>query len=620
MRYANISNKAKPRRITRYDYGGTTVQKGGLDPNKQYYYDEYGNLLDHEPDTQYTDAKSKSQNTTNTIVAGVTAYNPIIGGLSGAAQAYGKGRREKNEAKDAEGRYLSTDKVGEGATSGSLWDPLSGSMEDWDKGNFWGGVEGLLSPATRAFSRGSEYKDEAQRHNAEIDEALKQKQRREDLRRSASVLATYPTHGISGASYYAGYGGKISAYPFGGTINTTYGSKAIANVIDPANGSHAIANTNTYADGGKLLQLASDSSIVKGDTHGEDTNRDGKTGVTLQDSQGNDYAEVEDNEVIIGDKVFSKRLGFSVPAAKLAKIKGDAELKAKSTLTHTRQTGIRNLEKVGMDIDGLYNAQEGFKKANGIGQETAKFSGGGEMGDPRAKPPRNYNQYWESAGNIAGNLTPYIDNAFNASQKRPSIPVPEMNVAAPLETTLNINPQLNEADASLGAYSKDIDQNTANSAVGNALKGSYYANTLRQKNTLIGNKMNYELGLRNNKAMNEQGITNTNIGTRNQYAMLNMQRRGEIQDMASANVANATGDAVKGVQDARSRELDREKMNLIVKAESMGNDAAAYQTWREVGSRAIKGDSNYEFYKSRMSGNPMAKKAWNDSHPEDPIR
>src|SRR4051812_13591797 len=98
MRYANTSYKAKPRRITRYDYGGTTVQKGGLDPNKQYYYDEYGNLLDHAPDTGYTDAKSKSQNTTNTIVAGVTAYNPIIGGLSGAAQAYGKGRREKNEA------------------------------------------------------------------------------------------------------------------------------------------------------------------------------------------------------------------------------------------------------------------------------------------------------------------------------------------------------------------------------------------------------------------------------------------------------------------------------------------------------------------------------------------
>jgi hypothetical protein len=64
-----------------------------------------------------------------------------------------------------------------------------------------------------------------------------------------------------------------------------------------------------FAAGGNLVPVANNVQMVQGDTHQQDTDGDGMTGVILQDGQGNPYAEVEDQEAIVdGNKVVSNKI------------------------------------------------------------------------------------------------------------------------------------------------------------------------------------------------------------------------------------------------------------------------------------------------------------------------
>ena len=68
-------------------------------------------------------------------------------------------------------------------------------------------------------------------------------------------------------------------------------------------------NIKRLALGGGLESVSDNVQMVRGDTHNQDTNQDGMTGVMLQDEQGQPYAEVEDQEAIIdGNKVVSNQM------------------------------------------------------------------------------------------------------------------------------------------------------------------------------------------------------------------------------------------------------------------------------------------------------------------------
>lgn len=617
---------ATRRKIRRYPDGGQ------LNDGKEYYYDDYGNLLDHKPDTTYDEAQKNNKEFSQGAVAGTTAWNPIIGAASGALQSVGQAQRAKYEEKDEYGRYKSTSDVGKGAFQGSLFDPAGGLVEDMKTGHTWEGIGGIFSPATAAFVRKDRYEKEAEKHNAEIDEALKQKQHRADVERSNNVLATYDSHGIEGASYYA-MGGRIGSRPlkyWGGGIVETTGSRAIANTNSPlAAGVDEMEipekkqkNPGMYANGGRMVPLAKGIRLAKGDTHAEDSDGDGRTGIIINRG-GKPIAEVEDNEVLVGDKVYSERLGFAAPATQIGREIGAKEKAIRNTGNiYTKNTLKREIQKNKMELGGLFAQQEASKRPAYACGGVMRYSGGGEMGDPRAKKPYDWNGAANTAGTFAQGIVPYMDNIFNTGVKRPPIPVPEEATHVPLKTTVNINPELQETDKNFKAYSLDIDQNVSNSAVGNALKGAQYANYLGAKNKLYGYKENTETGLKNAELGDIQSVQNSNKVLRNQYALMNMHRRADIQNDQSANVANATNDATQQIVDSRNYNLDNKRIELITKTNSLNNDAAIRQSWNEISQVANKDKA----FKASLKGSIASRRdqasvdLWNRTYPDDPIK
>lgn len=156
---------------------------------------------------------------------------------------------------------------------------------------------------------------------------------------------------------------------------------------------------------------------------------------------------------------------------------------------------------------------------------------------------------WKGLAKGAGRLLPsLIDNVGNAilTKNTPSVPVPLLNRAQPLETRVNVNPQLADARRRRRTVAESILRNTSNS--NNAKNNMIASNiaTSRGVDEVLGSKENQELMLRNANAQNQQMVSGANTAVMNEYANRNMMRSNDIQARKSANVANLAGD-IKGV-------------------------------------------------------------------------
>lgn len=130
-----------------------------------------------------------------------------------------------------------------------------------------------------------------------------------------------------------------------------------------------------YANGG-LMPISQDASKVVGPTHEEG-------GVDL-----NSQEEVEKDEVIVGDKVFSKRLGFADIAMKIIntpqykefeneKNQNEMVLKNLKSGMSSKGTAKRNIEKLGVNpLDVLFEQQTKFAQENNIPQNGEMAYGG----------------------------------------------------------------------------------------------------------------------------------------------------------------------------------------------------------------------------------------------------
>jgi len=177
----------------------------------------------------------------------------------------------------------------------------------------------IAGAAVGAVAGGIKYgidKQATDRMEAERDAKATEVANRAFQDSSRNILSAYPTHGVKGKGLFLADGGLLSSI-----------------------------------SGGQLLPLSKHSALVVGDKHSEDTNRDGRTGVTM----GKD--EVEDGEIIFRDnknqyKVLSKRLGFA------AKAKNAKDLKA---------------------LENIYNEQEKFKTTKEYTNIANKKAFGGEL-------------------------------------------------------------------------------------------------------------------------------------------------------------------------------------------------------------------------------------------------
>lgn len=198
----------------------------------------------------------------------------------------------------------------------------------------------------------------------EAEEKMAEEERKQqavmESKANSNILANYPTKGIYGSELYA-YGGKLPM---------------------------------KYADGG-LLPTSNDTSLVVGDTHNQDTDGDGQTGVQLQGG------EVEKGEIVDSEgRVFSKRLGYADRALGIInspiykkfesiKTKNMAILNDKKVKEVDKNTANRNLSKITNPLDGLFTEQEA--KTASMGVNKRKFAYGGELDYYKTLLPNTYN-------------------------------------------------------------------------------------------------------------------------------------------------------------------------------------------------------------------------------------
>ena len=161
---------------------------------------------------------------------------------------------------------------------------------------------------------------------------------------------------------------------------------------------------------------------------------------------------------------------------------------------------------------------------------------------------------WETAATTAISL---IDNIGNAKLIRntPKVPTPLLSTAIPLETRVNVNPQLAEIIRTQKANTDNILYNTSssNNAKSNIVAANLAAS--RQANEILGAKENQELSLRNANNQNKQMVANANTTTMNQFRNMQFQRENDIQTKKSQNLANLEGDLKDAVT---SYKLDKQ--------------------------------------------------------------
>jgi hypothetical protein len=176
------------------------------------------------------------------------------------------------------------------------------------------------------------------------------------------------------------------------------------------------------------------------------------------------------------------------------------------------------------------------------------------------------------------NAVPYMDNIANARliKQTPQIPNPIDKVAIdetaiPMQTKYDISGALNENNRDMRTFNNNILNNTANSNDARANLAGGLANKIANNNQLYNQKVNAETQMQNANLMNQQAVNNRNVGNRQEvinqnsgqkdkYNWDNMLRSDDIRTQKSANIQNATNDAIHGVQDKRTGDLDNKRI------------------------------------------------------------
>lgn len=414
------------------------------------------------------------------------------------------------------------------------------------------------------------------------------------------------------------YNGDTSYNPFiryenPQDIQAAVSKKPLSTVIDPMkqvgfngmqpplveqynNGGDLRNNIGYNSKGGVLNSLASNTVQAEGQTHEQG-------GITLS-NQGNPYAEVEDQEVINGNKVYSDRLTlgnktYADIAESLGKKKGKYEKLNNSTDYRSRNTAERGSQNIQKKLDNLFEIQEASKipvnnsprydeggyippvknTIDSMPEEEPIYTGksnGTNSPNPSSSNGSSFN--WNNVIKGAQYAVPFIDNIYNASliNKTPQIPKPNTreaisSVATPMRTNYNVDNQINQVDNAYSAYNKNIDANTSSSSIGRSNKLAAFADTINSKNNIYTNKENMQnqminannqniQNVTNQNNYNKQNIDNQNYALLDNYNMQNTLRSDNILRNKASNVANAVGDADKMIQDSNMKGTDQQRI------------------------------------------------------------
>ncbi|RTK92593.1 MAG: hypothetical protein EKK61_03705 [Rickettsiales bacterium] len=383
----------------------------------------------------------------------------------------------------------------------------------------------------------------------------------------------------------------------------------------------------TYAPGGVLKSLSNNSKKAIGDTHEQDSNKDGQTGIMLE-HKGVPFAEVENGEVVKGNKVFSNRLPYingktiAKEAEKISKDLGKYEDKLENNFDRISQnTSKRSIDNNNNKLSKLFNYQENLKDKLGIENQVKKFEQGGE--------------FYGRIDNYLGQSIPMIDNVYNnmLTNKMPKIPKNEirqiMNASAmPLKTTINVDKQLQDANDYYRQFNKNIDDNTSSSSISRANKLAAFSETLKNRNNIFTNKENQETRLKNQNALNiqqinnqnqanAQNIINQNLALKDNYNINKMNREAQIRAEKSKNMENLTKDMMKGLQDKRSSNLDSSRMFNDALKDNTGSALANQLDSNDFAEGLRSNPDQYELIEERLANRPNDLAKFKKMYPKE---
>ena len=218
------------------------------------------------------------------------------------------------------------------------------------------------------------------------------------------------------------------------------------------------------------------------------------------------------------------------------------------------------------------------QRANNFSNVLQGEDGNNSMNNNSTNPNTNKRFNGQNIANGLMNAIPYIDNIANSRliKQTPEIPTPTNKVAMdemvmPMQTKYDISGALNESNRDVNTFNKNILDNTSSSNTARGNLASGLAAKIANNNQLYTQKTNAENQLQNANAMNQQAVNARNVGNRqnilnensgqtDKYNWNNMLRKDDMRTQTSANVQNATNDAIHGVQDKRTGDLDKQRI------------------------------------------------------------
>ena len=144
--------------------------------------------------------------------------------------------------------------------------------------------------------------------------------------------------------------------------------------------------------------------------------------------------------------------------------------------------------------------------------------------------------------------------------------------------------------------------------MGLANKQAAYASRIQNNNQLYGQKANIETQLKNQSALNAQGINGQNLAKLDQYDMNKYNQTLMQQSRKSANVSQGIEDIGQIGTERSMRNLDNSRISHIQKMFN-NNDAAAYKEYEDFYSIATPQEK--QALKETLSKSESGKKKWN---------
>lgn len=411
---------------------------------------------------------------------------------------------------------------------------------------------------------------------------------------------------------------NVSMYKMGGTImgkpagkfalqGTTLGNyRAIQSLMPNV----SIRPNRLMSNGGAINIDSNGRGEVEGPSHEEGGVKIPELGV-----------ELEGEETLDGNFVFSKKLGFADQHKKIMKgIKG--------TQKDNTPLSIYTRKKLEEKEEMLKVKQEETKKSLGLpneidGQQTEEFAIGGSLpkkiyadylGIPSGvtantkvtipTPPSSLNVAGDSSYNLSNTaptgkstfdkisdgfekVTPFISNIANTFRKLPSVPDPILDDTI---TPLYQDYSASRAEVARGVRgaNKVAEQQLASSSATNATRAANLVAGFRATNEINQAQNNANVAIAN-QTIGQNAEIKRNNNTKLEYkASQDVARSLKQQELNSENLANFTDKLQLQTRDNNLRSLEDDKLMLQI---AQDNTGASWRAGKDIFKRRLTPES-----------------------------